>query len=195
MKRYWKESKRSILMKKPMTEKKPITKKKTLIRDLILMLVLLCIDQVSKYAARMLEPDQAYVIIDHVLEIRPIENTGGPLGILEGQTFLFVFVALVMVFCAVYMLVKSPNTSRFTPLHIALTVVISGSFGNVIDRLFQGSVTDYIYLSGIHFPVFNLSDLFVASGILVFIGLFIFKYREKDLLFLDIKQKKFREMN
>ena len=184
-------------MNKPMTRKKPETekkKKRTLIRDLILMLCLLCIDQVTKYAARMLEPDQCYVILDHVLEIRPIENTGGPLGILEGQTFLFVFVALIMIFCAVYMLVKSPNTPRFTPLHIALTVVISGSLGNVTDRLFHGSVTDFISLYGIHFPAFNLSDLFVAIGIVVFIGLFLFKYREKDLLFLDIKQKKFREM-
>ena len=89
-------------MNKPMTRKKPETekkKKRTLIRDLILMLCLLCIDQVTKYAARMLEPDQCYVILDHVLEIRPIENTGGPLGILEGQTFLFVFVALIMIFC------------------------------------------------------------------------------------------------
>lgn len=174
--------------------KKQMTKKRTLLHDFILFMILVILDQVAKHFARMLEPDRAYALIDNALEIRPLENLGGPFGILEGQTFLFVFVSLVIVFCAVYMLAKTPNKSRFTPLHISLTVIVAGSIGNVIDRIIKGSVTDYIYISSIHFPVFNLSDVFVALGLVVFIGLFIFKYRENDLIFLDIKQKKYREI-
>ena len=53
--------------------------------------------------------------------------------------------------------------------------------GNLIDRLHQGYVVDFFYFELIHFPIFNVADIYVTCGTALLIVLFFFYYKEEDL--------------
>jgi signal peptidase II len=64
---------------------------------------------------------------------------------------------------------------------IALTFVISGAFGNIIDRIINGAVADFLdfHIGLYHWPAFNLADSFVTVGaiLLIFEELFLKIYK------------------
>jgi signal peptidase II len=87
-----------------------------------------------------------------------------------------------------------PNEKKFNALHIWLAFVLSGTAGNMIDRIIYGNVIDMIYISKIDFPVFNLSDIFISLGTIFTIMIALFRLKEKDFEFLNFKQNKYREI-
>ena len=79
-------------------------------------------------------------------------------------------------------------------LQIILVMIASGAAGNMIDRVRNDYVVDFISFVIINFPIFNVADIYVTVSTIVFIVLFIFYYKEKDFDFLSFKQqKKYRE--
>ncbi|MBL6785729.1 MAG: signal peptidase II [Rickettsiales bacterium] len=54
---------------------------------------------------------------------------------------------------------------------VALSLVISGAFGNIIDRMINGAVADFLdfHIAGYHWPAFNLADSFVFVGAIMLI--------------------------
>lgn len=172
-----------------------LTKKKMYLIDLIMIIFLLVIDQLSKhFVSQWLCEVEAYPIIPEILELRYQINTGGAWGILQNQTFFFVFVAFIILSCIFYILIKIPDKKKYNALHITLSLIAAGAIGNMIDRIIQGYVVDFIYVKVIRFPIFNVADIYVTLSAITLIILFIFKYQENDLSFLDIKQKKYREI-
>ena len=69
---------------------------------------------------------------------------------------------------------------------ISFLCLIGGAFGNLYDRIFQGSVTDFISFDIIRFPVFNVADIFVTCSFILLIILLIFVYREEELSFIPL---------
>ena len=61
-----------------------------------------------------------------------------------------------------------------------LYVLVSGALGNFIDRIFRGYVVDFIYVSLIDFPVFNLADVYVVCGGILLLLLVCFYYKDDD---------------
>lgn len=173
---------------------KTLYKKKMVIIDIIVFTFLLLLDQVTKLLIKYYFFNENYILIQDVLGIKFQKNTGGPWGILKEQSFLFVFVAAVILFCIIYVLIKIPDKKKYSALHVVLAGVSAGVCGNVADRLLHGYVIDFISIEMISFPIFNFADIFVTVFSVVLIFLFVFKYKENDLLFMDIKQKKYREL-
>ena len=63
---------------------------------------------------------------------------------------------------------------RYSPLYICLTVILAGAVGNLIDRIMNGFVVDFIYFQIINFPVFNVADIGVTCGFaLLVISMFL----------------------
>ncbi len=65
---------------------------------------------------------------------------------------------------------------------IALSMVIGGALGNVIDRLHFGAVADFIdiHWNGWHYPAFNAADSFISVGIVMLIGYSLLSGRNKE---------------
>lgn len=171
-------------------------KKKILLTvDLLLLIVLLAIDQVTKYLALgKLRDNQSFVIWEGVFELYYLENRGAAFGMLQGQKIFFVLIAVIIVTGIIYVLWKAPYQKMYTKLHIALIFIASGAIGNLIDRLRYDYVVDFLYFSLINFPVFNMADIYVTLSSIYLVFLLLFVYKESDLEFLSFRTKKFRDI-
>ena len=177
-------------------ERKKIAKSKMITLCSVIAVFAIVFDQLTKYAAMTrLKDGAAFVLIDNVLEFYYLVNTGSSWGMLAGQKALILFISVVIIALCVFMIFKSPDDVKYIPFNISLSMIIAGGIGNGIDRIRFSYVIDFIYFKAINFPVFNVADIFVTCGAVLFILLILFKYKEKDLYFMKFNQKKFREMN
>jgi signal peptidase II len=97
-----------------------------------------------------------------------VHNTGGAWGIFSGNTFALGLVALV--FCAfvlVYLFVLARDSSALST--VALGMIFAGGIGNMIDRFLLGYVVDFLNFTFIDFPVFNVADVGVTCGVVLFL--------------------------
>lgn len=171
------------------------TKKRLLITDLIIIILLVVADQVVKYFATiMLENRGSIVLIENVLQLTYLKNTGGILGVLQNQTLFIMFIVVVLIFIVVYFLTRLPDKPKFNIMHLVISCLLSGALGNMLDRIRFGYVVDFIYFIGIDFPIFNCADILISISTLILLFLLIFYYKEKDLEFLTFKQKRYREL-
>lgn len=168
---------------------------KLLIMDFLLLIVLVAIDQFTKYIAVLkLKNQPAFSIIDGILEFNYLENRGAAFGMLQNQKVFFVFVAAIFLTVIVYVLSKTPKGAKYTQLHILLVMIAGGAIGNMIDRLRLDYVVDFIYIVLINFPIFNVADMYVTFATAILVIQVLFVYKENDFNFLSFNQKKFREL-
>ena len=104
---------------------------------------LVALDQVSKLALT----DKKYGIINYQI------NYGAAFSILQGYRWLFIIIAIiVMIALAVYY--------KHAEKKLPIILIMAGTAGNAIDRIFLGYVRDFIDLK--MWPVFNLADSITA---------------------------------
>lgn len=170
-------------------------KKLALIIDVIAIAILIFLDQFTKHLAVVhLKDQESIVIIPKVLELTFLKNRGAAFGILQDQKVFFVMIAVMILFVIAYVLFQLPMEKKYMSLQIILVMIASGAAGNMIDRVRNDYVVDFISFVIINFPIFNVADIYVTVSTIVFIILFIFYYKEKDFDFLSFKQqKKYRE--
>ena len=169
--------------------------KKMLLIDLPVMFVLLGLDQLTKYLAiENLKGKPPVVLIDGVLELQYLENRGSAFGMLQNQKVFILFVGFVFMAVILFFLFKLPAEKKFRITHIALSAIVAGGVGNMIDRFRFDYVVDFISFVLIDFPVFNVADCYIVVSTIGLFLLFMFYYKEKDLEFLNFKQNRYREI-
>lgn len=152
------------------------------------IVLLLALDQWTKHLAVLcLKGRPGYVLIEGVLELDYLENRGAAFGVLQNQQWLFVVLTAVFLIFACAAFWKVPKTPRFQPIFWLLAVLTAGAIGNFIDRITQKYVVDFISFVLIHFPVFNVADIYVTTAVSVAFLLILFYYKEEDF---DILLKK-----
>lgn len=96
-----------------------------------------------------------------------VHNTGAAFSFLAGasgwQRWFFVGLGTVASAFIVWMLKKHPTQKLFC---FAVTMIMGGAIGNVVDRLLHGYVVDFIqvHYGGWYFPSFNLADSAITLG-------------------------------
>ena len=111
------------------------------------------------------------VISDPILGIfrfHLVYNTGGAWSIFSGATWaLGTFSLVVCIALAAYLALtpQHPNAGEL----IGISLVVAGGIGNAIDRFTLGFVVDFIEPTFIDFPIFNIADIGVTCGIILFI--------------------------
>lgn len=169
-------------------------KKIVLLLDLLLFIVLVLIDQYTKYLAIVhLRGKEAYVLAEGILELTYVENHGAAFGILQNGGILFVVIAVVILIAIIYALWRTPGKRKYALFHLILTILCAGACGNLIDRLNSTYVVDFIYFSLINFPVFNVADIYVTcSAIALFLTMFTV-YKDEEFAFLKLSGKHARK--
>lgn len=162
---------------------------KMLLVDILVMLVLLGVDQLTKYLAIVnLKGKPAIALIDGVLELDYLENRGSAFGMLQNQKLLLLFVGVVFLAVILFFLFRIPEEAKFNLVHILLAAIVAGGLGNMIDRLRYDYVVDFISFVLIHFPVFNVADCYIVVATILLFILFLFVFKEQDLEFLSFKK-------
>lgn len=151
---------------------------------LVISLPAIALDILTKKSAIVhLKDKEAIVLLKNIFELTYVENRGAAFGILQGGRVIFFIITFIVILGIFYMICKLPDTKRYLPLLITLSLVFAGAIGNFIDRLLQGYVVDFLYFSLIDFPVFNVADIYVTCSVIVLVLLSIFYYEEKELEF------------
>ena len=157
------------------------------------MCLLIVADQYTKaLAVVMLKDKPAIPIISGILEFNYLENRGAAFGMMQNQKIFFIFVAVIILGCIIYMLVKAPAQKKYMILHILLVFIAAGAIGNMIDRLSLNYVVDFIYIKAINFPIFNVADIYVTVSTILLAIVLIFVYKDDDLRFMSFRASGFR---
>jgi len=109
------------------------------------------------------------VVIPHFISFTLTHNLGAAWGIFAGMDWLLITFSVVCGILMVAFLIYKYKTLRLST-KIALMLMISGAFGNLIDRAFYpNGVIDFIEFTFIDFPIFNLADAFLVIGVIVLV--------------------------
>lgn len=151
---------------------------------LIVTILLIAIDQITKYIALInLKPISSTVFIKGFMDFTFVENRGAAFGILEGQRWFFVVITVIISVAIIYAFLKLPNKKEYMYLRVSLVLILSGAIGNVIDRFFRGYVVDFFEFTFINWPVFNVADIYVVVGTILFAFLLFFVIKEEPKYF------------
>ena len=135
--------------------------------------LILVLDQGTKIIVdRTIPLHHSIPVIDNLFNLTHIRNTGAAFGILAGRSgwvrssFLLFFSLVAMVFIIV-LLRRLPENEK--TLTIALSFILGGAIGNLLDRLLYGEVIDFLdfYWSRYHWPAFNAADSFITVGVIL----------------------------
>ncbi|MBN1349906.1 signal peptidase II [candidate division KSB1 bacterium] len=144
---------------------------------------IILLDQVTKILARMhlkgTEFDgghKTFTVINHVLKLTYIENPGMAFGLRIGNDTFFTIctsITSLVIFYLLYRLKKK----QFS-IQMALALILAGAIGNLLDRIAYGKVVDFIYIELIKWPVFNIADVAVTIGMIIWITHVFLHYNE-----------------
>jgi len=151
---------------------------------------LIIIDQLTKYMARCDLADGPFRLWDGVFILSLTTNKGAAWGILQGRVDILSIISIVFSILIIIMFIRIPSDKKYNVIRLICIFIFSGAVGNVIDRIFMGGVTDFLYIELIDFPIFNVADCYITFSMVIFIFLLIFKYKDDDLDFLSFKKKK-----
>lgn len=134
----------------------------------IVSLCIILLDQASKYwAITSLSPLEPKDILP-VLSLTLAYNTGAAFSFLSGagdwHQWFFVGFSSIMSLVLIGWMFRAKQSSYL--LLLALSLILGGALGNLIDRLALGHVIDFIdvYYKQYHWPVFNLADTAICIG-------------------------------
>ena len=136
--------------------------------NLLAAAALIGIDQAIKlWATNVLQPIGAMPLIPHVVELRFVLNQGMAFSLLSGkQLFLIIATSIALIFVAYGLFFRSRG--RYLQ-QAALLLILAGGIGNLIDRVLNGEVVDYINLLFMQFAVFNFADICVCVGVALWV--------------------------
>ncbi|MBQ6284987.1 MAG: signal peptidase II [Bacilli bacterium] len=133
---------------------------------IILILLFIVIDFVSKILVINLLKSNTLIIINNFLKFTYIKNMGAAFGILSGNIILLIIITLFFIY---YIIKELKNNSDKKLSIISYALILSGAIGNLIDRVFRGYVVDFISFTifGREMAVFNVADSYITIGVIL----------------------------
>ena len=144
---------------------------------LVIFSLIIIVDQLAKLAIQYIfdgNPFKTIQVIKGFCVLRYVENKGAVWGIFSQSDSLVIpkvitalsFIALVVV---IYFFLKLESKCALELT--SMSFIIGGAIGNIIDRLYQGYVVDFldVFIKSHHWPTFNVADSFISIGVVLLI--------------------------
>ncbi len=134
----------------------------------ILSIAMIALDQVTKYLVNLHLPiGDSIEVIPEFFHLTHVRNEGAAMGILSGYRWIFMVFTTIVIIAAVVFMLSGKVKNQWGIL--AITMIIAGGVGNMIDRVFLGEVIDFFSFIfwGYEFYVFNVADIFICCGVFV----------------------------
>jgi signal peptidase II len=132
--------------------------------------LVIALDRWTKHWASTTLPfNQPIQLVGDYLRFTYTRNSGVAFGIGQGTGFPYYVFSLVAIVAIVWMFLRG-RVGHDPVRRTALTLILSGAVGNLVDRVTSGEVVDFIEV-GIpqwHWPIFNVADSAVTVGVLCF---------------------------
>ena len=143
---------------------------------LALAALIVAIDQLSKFAMTGILAAGVNIEVAPFFNLVLVHNRGAAFSLLSNasgwQREFFISIAVIASVWVVYLLRRHPRQTLFC---FALSLILGGAIGNVIDRVLFGAVIDFLdfHVAGYHWPAFNVADSAITCGavLLVWDGL------------------------
>jgi len=130
--------------------------------------IVIIIDQIIKILiSTKMKLNAEIEVIPNFFSIVFVKNKGAAFSILQDQKIFLVIISLLVLFFLNRYIDKNKIFNKYSI--ISLGFIIGGIIGNLLDRLIQDGVIDYLsfQISKYFFPVFNLADSFIIIGIIL----------------------------
>jgi len=137
-----------------------------------LALLIIILDQLTKLLTLHTLPEGASRPILSFLNWVLVFNPGAAFSILANsggwQKWFFIAIGLIAAIVMIWLLKRHAHQSLFS---LAISLILGGAIGNVIDRFVHGAVVDFIdvYYQNYHWPAFNLADSAITVGTILLI--------------------------
>ena len=142
------------------------------IKFFLLFGFLIFIDFYSKnLAIENLSYGQSFETFIPFIDLLLIYNSGIAFGIFDnGSVFVSYILLIVTLLISLYLIWMIINESEVYK-KIALSIITAGAFGNILDRINDGQVTDFLHLEILNFSffIFNFADAFITIGAILII--------------------------
>ncbi len=143
--------------------------------------VVLVIDQATKaLVASTIEVGSRVEVIGDLVVLWHVRNTGAAFSLFQGGQLFFLLVTVIAFGMLIYF--QRAFRGRGVPLQIVLGLILGGTLGNLIDRLRQGYVTDFVSMGvgDLRWPTYNVADASLVVGILALVVYLTFLERPRD---------------
>jgi signal peptidase II len=143
--------------------------------DLWIALAIVVLDQIVKAIVRReIALNESITVIPGFFDLTRVHNTGTAFGFMNATDFPFKTVILAAVaigaLAALAMYAATLPASQWLA-RIGLALILGGAAGNLIDRIIEGYVVDFVdlYWAGWHFWAFNVADAAITVGVALMI--------------------------
>ncbi len=148
------------------------------LKKLIIFIVLVFFDLISKYYIFNYVDLYQFIKITKFLDITHIHNFGVSFGLFSETipSFILIIIAMLVVFLIIYLFLNSSDAIE----KMGLFIIICGAMANIFDRLINGYVIDFIYfhINQFYWPAFNFADIYISIGIIMILFNMLIKIKK-----------------
>ncbi len=124
----------------------------------------LILDQLTKYwVVQGMTLSQTIPLWEGVFHLTYVTNKGAAFSMFTGGVWWLRWLSLIVSVGLMVLALFGPKMSRWEQFGYGF--ILAGALGNGIDRFAAGEVVDFLDFRLIHFPIFNLADVFINVGI------------------------------
>lgn len=146
---------------------------------ILISLAVVALDQISKLLVlKFIDLGEIVPCIKGVFHLTYINNDGAAFGILQNHRWVFMVISVLAIAAIYFYIAKEKPKSPW--VRTSLAFIAGGGIGNMIDRIFRGTVIDFIDFDFVNFYVFNIADAFVTVGCAVLVCYMLFVELPKD---------------
>lgn len=142
------------------------------LRSALIIVAVVALDWISKlYIRAQISLYDVVHVIRNVFNIVHAENPGAAFSMFADappqiRSILLIGVSLTVMVILGVLLWRAPGAGENAFMRIGLAFVFGGALGNLLDRVFRGTVTDFIqvFIGSYEFPSFNIADTAINIG-------------------------------
>lgn len=135
---------------------------KQVLKATLLAAIVIAVDRITKHIVRgHIGYQQSRTVIGGVLRLVHYRNTGVAFDFLSGAGPVVIIIEGLALLALLVYFARHPTRRG---LWIPTGLLVGGALGNLLDRLIDGSVTDFIKFP--HWPAFNVADISITIGVI-----------------------------
>ena len=162
------------------------TNYKKYLKYLLLVSIIFILDRLSKlYILNLAENTNLVdIYVNSYLNLYLVWNKGIAFGLFSfDKNYFYNFITILIIIVTFVILIMIYKANDFKVYFLLL--IISGSLGNLFDRLYYTAVPDFIdfHIDDIHWFIFNVADIFISIGVicLIFVEIFMNKESKNEI--------------